>query len=332
MCAGRGLSDHQRSSLGVFGGEGGYSIPAAGSFANNINSGFFWTFLITDERIEAFRQGAGPQAIAASEGFAAGYSRYVRELKAGEHPGRHAACAGAGWVRPITLQDMLRRYIRLAVLASSSVFPTEIATASPLAGPGDILPLPSTQETLDLLNPSDMPLGDLDIGSNMYGLGPEATQNGQSMLFGNQHFSWVGTERLYQMHLTVPGEADIFGALLYGVPAVLIGFNEHFAWSHTVSTAFRFTFYELKLDPQDPTRYLFNNAFIPMDSELVTNQVLNEDGSLREASRRLYRTRYGPMLELSVSGIPILGWSNAVAYTLRDANLENTRQIRMALT
>lgn len=310
------------------GPDGGYSIPAAGSFATNVNSDFFWSFLITEERIEAFREGAGPQAIAASEGFAAGYSRYVRELNAGQHPGRHAACRDAAWVREITLEDMLRRYIRLAVLASSSVFPTEIATASPPPGLGDVLPLPSTQEILDTINPSDLPFGQLDIGSNMYGLGPEATQNGQSMLFGNPHFPWVGTERLYQMHLTIPGEADIFGASLYGVPAVLIGFNEHLAWSHTVSTAFRFTFYELKLDPQDPTNYFFDGEFIPMDSELVTIQVREDDGSLREASRRLYRTRYGPMLELSVSGIPILGWSNAVGYTLRDANLDNTRLIR----
>lgn len=310
-----------------FGADGGYSIPAAGSYASNVNSDFFWSSLITQERIDAFREGAGPQAIAASQGFADGYNRYLRELRNGAHPDRQAACRDAAWVRPITLEDMLRRYIRLAVLASSSVFPTEIATAKPPAGPGDILPLPSTQDILDLVNPADLPFP-LKIGSNMYGLGPEATQNGQSILFGNPHFPWVGTERLYQMQLTIPGEADIFGGSLYGVPAVLIGFNEHFAWSHTVSTAYRFTFYELKLDPLDPTQYLYNGKYIPMTSKLYTIKVRQDDGSLQEISRRLYRSRFGQMLELSVSGVPILGWSNAVAYSLRDANLENTRLIR----
>lgn len=310
-----------------FGANGGYSIPAAGSYASNVNSDFFWSSLITQERIDAFREGAGPQAVAASQGFADGFNRYLRELRNGQHPGRQVACRDAAWVRPITLEDMLRRYIRLAVLASSSVFPTEIATAKPPSGPGDILPLPNTQEILDAVNPADLPFP-LKIGSNMYGLGPEATQNGQSMLFGNPHFPWVGTERLYQMQLTVPGKANVFGSSLYGVPAVLIGFNKHFAWSHTVSTAFRFTFYELKLDPLDPTRYLYNGEFIPMTSKLYSIKVRQDDGSLKEISRRLYRSRFGQMLELSVSGVPILGWSNALAYSLRDANLENVRLIK----
>src|SRR3546814_4631582 len=56
------------------------------------------------------------------------------------------------------------------------------------------------------------------------------------LLWGNPHFPWSGTERLYLAHLTIPGRFDIMGASLYGLPAVLIGFNDHFAWSHTVST------------------------------------------------------------------------------------------------
>lgn len=315
----------QRSEF--LGPVGTYTIRANGARANNINSDFFWTFLITEPLLAHWKADASPEALQASRGFAAGYSRYVREIKAGMHPGRHLACRDAAWVRGIDLDDMFRRYIRLAVLASSSVFVNEIATASPPTGLGENLNLPSTQELLDLLDPADLPLGNLNIGSNMYALGPEATQNGQSILFGNPHFPWRGAERLYEMHLTLPGELNIFGSSLLGVPAVLIGFNRHFAWSHTVSTAYRFTFYQLTLDPLDPTNYRYEGEFVPMESELVTIKVRQDDGSVIEKSRRMYRSRYGPILELSVSGIPILGWSNAFAYTLRDANLENTRLI-----
>lgn len=308
------------------GRDGSYSIRANGSTASNVNSDFFWSFVLTEDRIAALRGNSAPEAVAASRGFAAGYSRYVREIRDGRHPGRHAACRDADWVREIDETDMYRRYFRLGLLASSSVFPNEIATAAP-PPTGDIFePLPIDQ-ILEALEPGDMPLGNLDIGSNMYGLGPEATQNGQSMLFGNPHFPWTGAERLYQMHLTLPGELDIFGAGLYGVPAVLIGFNEHFAWSHTVSTAYRFTFYELKLNPLDPTQYLFDGEFVDMESEEVAIRIREDDGSLTEAKRTLYRSRYGPMLELSVSGIPVLSWNGATAYTLRDANAENTRMV-----
>lgn len=310
-----------------FGRDGSYEIPASGSSASNVDSDFFWRLLITPERISAFRDGAGDEAVSASRGFAAGYNRYLRELRGGQHPGRHAACRDAKWVRPIALEDMLRRYIRLAVLASSSVFPTEIATAAPpLAGEDGAAPNPG--DLLDQLLPGDMPLGDLEIGSNMYGLASGATQNGQSMLFGNPHFPWTSAERLYQMHLTVGDEANVFGSSLYGVPAVLIGFNEHFAWSHTVSTAYRFTFYELELNPVDTTQYLYDGEMVDMQEVPLTIQVREDDDSLSEESRTLYRSRFGPMLELSVSGVPVLSWNGATAYTLRDANLENTRLIR----
>jgi len=311
------------------GRDGSYTIHANGATASNVDSDFFWRFLITDARLQELAETAIPEAEAASRGFAAGYSRYVSEIKNGQHAGRHQSCRGADWVRPIDLSDMYRRYIRLGVLASSSVFPTEIANAAPPgAGAGGGAPDP--QELLDLLPTDALPFElPENLGSNMYGLGADATQNGQSMLFGNPHFPWRGTERLYQMQLTLTGDkpANIFGSSLYGVPAILIGFNEHLAWSHTVSTAFRFTFYELKLNPADPTQYLFDGEFVDMESEDVSIQIQEDDGSLTESTRTLYRSRFGPMLELSVSGVPVLSWNGVTAYTLRDANLENTRLI-----
>ena len=98
------------------------------------------------------------------------------------------------------------------------------------------------------------------MGSNMYAFGPDATADGSSMVYGNPHFPWTGSERLYMVHLTVPGQMDIAGVSLYGTPVVLIGFNDHVAWSHTVSTAYRFTFYKLQLDRNDPTRYVVTDG------------------------------------------------------------------------
>ncbi len=47
--------------------------------------------------------------------------------------------------------------------------------------------------------------------------------------------------------------------------------------------------------------------------------------------RTLYTTQYGPMLNITVSGIPVLGWTNAIGFTMRDANYENTRLINQYL-
>ena len=57
-------------------------------------------------------------------------------------------------------------------------------------------------------------------------------------------------------HLTIPGTFDVMGAGLHALPGILIGFNKDVAWSHTVSTALRFTFHELTLNPENPLEYI----------------------------------------------------------------------------
>ena len=90
--------------------------------------------------------------------------------------------------------------------------------------------------------------GTSGLGSNAYGLGARRPQR-QGIVLGNPHFPWDGPERFYQTHLTVPGELNVSGASLFGVPAVLIGHTDNLAWSHTVSTAYRFTPFQVTLVP-----------------------------------------------------------------------------------
>ncbi len=85
------------------------------------------------------------------------------------------------------------------------------------------------------------------FGSNATAVGGDATTTGQGMLLGNPHFPWRGRYHFTQQHLTIPGKYDVAGASLIGSPAVNIGWNKDVAWSHTVSTAYRFTPYEYKL-------------------------------------------------------------------------------------
>lgn len=320
------------------GGDGSYTIPANGAVASNIDADFFWRHVATDDAIAPLRQNSDPEVLEASKGFVDGFNRYRQEILDGQHPGRHLACRDADWLLPLTEDDMYRRYFRLAVLASSSVFVEGIATAQPpaLLDPLDTLPINPADIISDLLeavggavngisNLLPFPFSrELPFGSNMYGLTGETTSDGQSMLFGNPHFPWQKTERLYMAHLQV-GDVEIMGAALIGLPAVLIGFNEHFAWSHTVSTAFRFSFYELSLNPVNPRQYFFDGELRDMEAHPITIEILEADGSIRPETRTLYRSHYGPMLEFEVSGVPILNWTPVAAYTLRDANAENDR-------
>jgi acyl-homoserine-lactone acylase len=314
-----------------FGPEGTYYIPANDALATNVESDFFWKFMITPATIAHLREVSLPAARAASTGFKDGFNRYVREIKAGGHAGRHAQCRGAGWVFELEDDDMYRRYLRLALIASSSVFIKDIANAKPPSG-GESQSAAMTAAQVEAalrqdLGPLKFFAPDRPFGSNMYALGPEATSNGIPIVFGNPHFPWSGSERLYIFHATVPGQLDIMGSALYGVPAVLIGFTDQFAWSHTVSTAYRFTFYELTLAPGDPTSYVYEGQTLKMEAVPLTIQVKQADGTLAPMSRTLYRSKFGPMMNMTLAGPDIFPWTEGKAYTMRDANYENDRLI-----
>src|SRR3546814_11676529 len=86
-------------------------------------------------------------------------------------------------------------------------------------------------------------------------------------------------------------------------------------WSHTVSTARRFTFYELKLVPGDPTSYLVDGQPRKMTSQVVNVDVRGADGRWRQESRTLWSSEHGPIVT-----VPPLGWSDPTAYALRAVN------------
>jgi acyl-homoserine-lactone acylase len=101
-----------------------------------------------------------------------------------------------------------------------------------------------------------------------------------------------------------------------------IGHNQWVAWSHTVSTARRFGYFELTLDPKDPTAYLVDGKSVPMAKMTVTVQVKTGD-ALVPVTRIYYSSRYGPMMVT-----PSTPWTKDRAYALRDApvNLRSTDQ------
>ena len=337
-----------------FGPDGSYDIPAAGVTMGNVDSDFFWRFTADAASVARFRDAGTTESRETTRGWAEGWNRYVRELRRGEHAGRHAACAGAPWLSEIDEDDLYRRYVRLAVIAGSTALANEIVAAQPPTGgapataasgsaaaASPVSPVsPVSPSSSAAASPSstaaaspgaaDDPftrLRNRPFGSNMYAIGLDGTADGSSMVFGNPHFPWTGSERLYVVHLTIPGEVDIEGAALYGVPAVLIGFNDALAWSHTVSTAYRFGLFQLALNPGNPLQYVKDGEVRDLEAVPLEIEVLQRDGSLAKRTRTLYRSEYGPMVSISVGGTPVLGWSETTAFTMRDANLANTRII-----
>ena len=108
------------------------------------------------------------------------------------------------------------------------------------------------------------------------------------------------------------------------MPLILIGHTRNLAWSHTVSTAFRFTPFELKLVPGSPTTYLVDGQPREMRRSEVTVQAREADGTLEPRTRTLYSTEFGPIFT-SLLGLPLFPWTPATAYAMGDANADNFR-------
>jgi acyl-homoserine-lactone acylase len=115
------------------------------------------------------------------------------------------------------------------------------------------------------------------------------------------------------------GMLNVSGASLYGTPVVEIGHTSHLAWTHTVSTAQRYTLYQLSLVPGKPASYLVDGRAEPMTTQKVQVTVRGSGGRLSTVTRTLYRSRYGPVLAA--------GWTAQTAFAIRDANASNLRSV-----
>lgn len=241
-------------------------------------------------------------------GFAAGYNQWLEQTPEADLP---EACRGEPWVRPITHIDLLAYYVALGELASGLALRDEIGQAQPPGAGGMRAPVPPAERLQDAASLEAM-------GSNGWAIGSEHSGAEGGMLLSNTHYPWFGNRVWFEMHLTLPGEVNLYGVGLAGILFPVMGFNEDIAWTHTVAASGHFNLNLLSLDPSDPTRYLYDGEYVDMESQAFTIEVLQEDGSVRTESRTLYRSHHGVMLNA-----PVLGWTDGAAVSMSDANEKN---------
>jgi len=280
---------------------------------NNLASDVFFTWLNTPQAVAAFWNAQSPQIRQRMEGYVAGYNRYLKEQ------GAPAQCQAA-WVRPLEVGDLVKLTRRLLVEGGVGQLAEALVGAAPPQATASVRP---TAKAFALADAQQQRFS-LDRGSNAVAVGRERSFNGRGMLLANPHFPWVGGMRFYEMHLTIPGQLDVMGAALPGLPVINIGFNQHVAWTHTVDTSKHFTLYRLTLDPKDATRYLLDGKSIALEKTTVTVQVKQPDGSIQPVVHPVYSSQFGPVVQWPGK----LDWDNHYAFSLRDANLGNDRVLQ----
>ncbi len=166
-----------------------------------------------------------------------------------------------------------------------------------------------------------------DEGSNAWAIGPTRSASGHAMLLINPHLRWSEYHLFYEAHLNGPG-IECYGAALVGFPVIVLGFNHHLGWSHTVNTFDGADSYELSLADGG---YRFDGEVRPFEIEEQTVRVRQADGSFREEPLTIRRSVHGPVIAtgstkavaLRVVGLDAPGmleqwWDMARARNLRE--------------
>ena len=264
----------------------------------NINQDTFHRALLNQNKLEEYLAYGSADSKAMDLGYVRGYNDYIER-----HRGRMPeSCNNAPWITPINESDLARINIGVGIRYGLGRVTNEIVTSEPG------LELAQLQ-SLDLEIDRNM------IGSNALGFGGALTESGRGVLMGNPHYPWHGPSRFHMAHLTYPGELDVMGVALITTSRIAIGFTEHVAWSHTVSTALRFTMFQLDLVPGNPMAYRLGDDV--HDIEVIGVEVETPDGA---ATRSVHMTHLGPVV--TGQGMP---WTDEHVYVMRDVNYENYR-------
>jgi acyl-homoserine-lactone acylase len=269
-----------------------------GASENNINQDAFHRALLNKSKLDDYLAYGSADSGAMDAGYVKGYNDYIASNR-GAMPD---SCNNAPWITPINERDLARIAIGVGIRYGLGRVTEAIATSAPGL-------------ELAQLQPLDLEVDRNMIGSNALGFGSALTESGRGVLMGNPHYPWNGPSRFHMAHLTYPGELDVMGVGLISTSRIAIGFTEHVAWSHTVSTALRFTMFRLDLVPGNPMAYRLGDDV--HDIEAIEVEVDTADGV---ASRTVHMTHLGPVV--TGQGTP---WTDEHIYVMRDVNYENYR-------
>src|SRR6266699_953999 len=290
-----------------------------GVVVSNLDSDLFFQQIIDSGVVQRLAQALSPTEKQVEAGYVKGYNAYLAHV-GGSAGVPDPTCRGQAWVRPITLLDSYLRFYQLMLLSSGGAVIQGISEAAPpKAGAGTAPASAAATARTGRALAAAVRAQRRSMGSNAVAIGSAGTQDHRGLLLGNPHFPWIGPERFYPSQLTIPGKINVTGASLYGVPLILIGHNASVAWSHTVSTAFRFTPFQLTLVPGHPTEYRQDGKAVAMTPRKVTIMAKQPDSSLAPVHHTFWWTRYGPMFN-NLEGIS-LPWGTTQGFAFAEVGL-----------
>ena len=176
--------------------------------------------------------------------------------------------------------------------------------------------LPSTE-----LGINDLPGGKDGIGSNNWVLSGKLTESGKPLLANDPHLGLSAPAIWYFAHLDAPG-LNVIGGTLPGIPAVVLGRSEKFAWSFTNTNPDVQDTYLEQLDPSNPSMYRGPHGMLPF---IVHQEIIDIKGST-PITFIVKETRHGPVISDSYARVKRAIDTNRYALALRWTALDPENQ------
>ncbi len=132
------------------------------------------------------------------------------------------------------------------------------------------------------------------IGSNSWVVSGKRSATGKPLLANDPHLGLQTPALWYFAHVATP-ERNVVGSTLPGVPFIVLGRNDHLAWSFTTTNSDTQDLFVERIAPDDPWSYLTPQGRAKFD---VREEVILVRGEERRI--RVRSTRHGPVLSDAV--------------------------------
>ena len=176
--------------------------------------------------------------------------------------------------------------------------------------------LPSTE-----LSSNDLPGGKDGIGSNNWALSGKLTSSGKPLLANDPHLGLSAPSIWYFAHLDAPG-MNVIGATLPGIPAVVLGRTDQFAWTYTNTNPDVQDLYIEQIDSKNPGMYRGPDGLLPFK---VRQEIIDIKGS-SPLTFLVKETRHGPVISDSYARAARSLDTNRFVFALRWTALDEENQ------
>ena len=211
---------------------------------------------------------------------------------------------------PVTTIDFAKMYKELNVYSQTSRQPHNRSKN-----------LPATE-----LSHIDFPGATEGIGSNNWALSGKLTASGKPLLANDPHLGLSAPAIWYFAHLDAPG-MNVIGATLPGVPGVVLGRTDKFAWSFTNTNPDVQDLYIEQIDATNPGMYRGPDGMLPFK---VHQEIIDIKGA-PALTFLVKETRHGPVISDSYARAKKAIDTNRYALALRWTALDKDNQSVVSL-